>query len=139
VVNSVNALDVLKETRIFQKLSLDETGELFENIKAFYILLRENSSSLFCDLYNCAENIEGKLYAVVGVYLLEDKMVYGILKKDIENFFVTVASGDRRQKQKIADILKELERGELQEFLFWHIDTRNWEIIRDEKKVKIFQ
>jgi hypothetical protein len=104
----------------FQKLSFDESGLLFDQTLAFYSILGDkNSVGLFVELFAVSKTNEGKLYALVGLFLT-DKGIYFLKKKEISNFKVTTFIADTDDIENVLDVLDDLEEGELQKLLFWN-------------------
>jgi hypothetical protein len=129
----VTAYEILCNAEIVQIVSMNETGKLFPNIKAFYFLLKEWSPLLFIDLYNNAKTNEGRIYALIGLYFCNDIYNYNNKKKEIENQLVYIASADVKMYMNTCELLVGLENGKLKELLFWNVDITTWEIIKREK------
>jgi hypothetical protein len=116
------ALSLLCSTDYFQKLSFNEDGSLFDQIAALYLILEhKNAAELFIKIFDATKTNEGKLYALVGLFFT-DRNGYFLKKTEISNFSVTTFIADTSDIENIMDVLDELEKGELQELLFWNIN-----------------
>jgi hypothetical protein len=135
-----NKADTLLDMTVsLQLLSLQPSGDLFETIREFYYLLRQQDSNVFIELYDRSKTNEGKMYAVIGLYLLEDVEEYSKFKNEMKNKTICLETGDVISSEKASYIFDLLEEGRLQRLLFWRIDTDTWEIIKnDGNRKKIF-
>jgi hypothetical protein len=114
-----DAFLVLCETYRFHMLPVDEHFEPFEEIKAFRCLLNERSADIFITLFMRAKENEGKLYALVGLYLIGDKEKYFILKTRLEDFIVLVSYDDISSHERTDYVFDKLENGKLTANNFW--------------------
>jgi hypothetical protein len=131
------AIEKLSCTDTLQVLSLDGNGKLEDNIFYFYYLLKNNDPYIFYELFNKSKTIEGKLYALIGIFFI-NKESYFRYKKSIKNTTIKVFVGDTGIYETSYDLLKDLEIGDLENLLFWNIDRNTWSIIMHNGTYKKF-
>ena len=138
-VNDERAFKMLCETTGFYELPHGNSPELFKEIKCFYYLFGKQSPELFLALFTHAKTNEGKLYALVGLYLTGDWKNYFALKQELENVSILLVSGCVVGHEKVDSILFDLEAGYLEICLFWDVDITTWEMVQfDGSREKIF-
>jgi hypothetical protein len=145
IVFSCKTIDYKENASLFsttelQILSLQESRDLYKQIIELYTLLKRQDPNEFVELYNKAITNEGKMYALIGLYLLGDTENYNNYKEEMNDTDIYFRIADVSSKAKAAYLLKQLESGNMNEFLFWNVDPKTWEIIlKNGERKKIFE
>jgi hypothetical protein len=120
--------EILCDADVFYLDSLAENSVIPISNLAFYYFCKTKNVNAFKKLFLQAMHDEGRMYALVGLFLF-DKKEYVKFKKEIDyTGMIKAISGDLRTGRVNKDFIESVENGNIFLSLFRFINTIHWTI-----------